>query len=444
MFDQSAPPPRTGIAGVPTLSGGLPLLGQLPSMIRDLPAHYERAIAEHGRIFWFDAGLGIRQLAIADPSVIELLKAREASVSFYGEAASTLIGGSLLTFDGEPHRRLRGAMAPPFTPKQVHRSDVMRIVGEVARKHVDAWLRAGSIEVLRSTQALALEVIVRLIGIRSDDLEVWRRQYQRYLLGSIPTRFPTPLHWWARRARDWIDRGLREVVVDLRRRGERDTLVGSIAHACDEAGELLTLDQVVPNLRVLVLAGHETTASSMAWAMLHQARSPASQARARDEVAQVADLEALTNDGERFTWAERQFREALRLYPPVASMVRKLAGPLTIAGVEVPTGTLVAIPITTLLRDPERWREPDRFEPERFDTRPRATTIDTLMFGGGPHFCLGYHIAMAEGTLVMLTLARALADAGLKMVPVREQPLVPVWVPLTHPPGKAAVRFVPA
>ncbi len=448
MPDHPLPLPRT-LDDVPELPGALPLLGHMPARIRNLAAFNTRALATCGPMFWCNAGLGVRELVIADPRITELLKARQASVSFYEDAVSSLIGGSLLTMDGEPHRRVRSTMGPAFSPKMVRSSDVITVVDEVARKHVERWLAAGRVEVLAATQELALEIIVRLIGIASDDLPRWRTMYQRYLKGALPTMIDTPLHWWARRARDFIDRGLADIVAQLRASGRSDTLAGSIANARDEQGELLPVAQIVPNLRVLVLAGHETTASSLAWTILFQARDADSQARAKTEVEAAAhegvELGALALDGERFTWAEKQFREALRLYPPVATIVRRLAEPLEFQGVEIPAGTQVAVPILYFMREGSSWTEPRSYQPERFETRPRPTTIDTLMFGGGPHFCLGYHIAIAEGTLALLTLARMLADAGMTMVPERPNtPLEPHWVPLTHPPPKAAVRFVRA
>lgn len=432
--------PRS-LADVPLVAGGVPVLGHLPQFYRGFTELIARGTAAHGPLFWTETGFGARQLQCTDPAILELLKGREFSSSFYAEGFATLLEGTLFAVDGEEHRRIRGTMAPAFTPRQVRSSDVLRVVAEVVERHVDKWLKAGRIAVLAATQELTLEIIVRLIGIPPVDLGTWARHYQRYLLSALPGK--TPLHWWARRSRDWLDRGLGAVLTQLRASGDTSTLVGAIANGRDENGELLPLAEVVPNIRLLALAGHETTANSLAWAVLQQARSPESQRRAAAEVEGVAELAALTVDVERFTWAERQLREAMRLYPPVHSLARRLVAPVTIAGVELPVGMTVSIPLAHFLRDPERWQRPNEYDPDRFTTRPRPNTVDTAMFGGGPHFCLGYHVAIAEGTLILLTLARALARAGKRMVPVQRGPLPgPIWLPVGHPPGKLAVRFV--
>ena len=414
-------------------------------MYRDFPGLCARGTAEHGPLFWIECGPGIRQLMCAHPSAIDVLKGGNTSNAFYAETVGALLGGTLFALDGEEHRRIRGTMAPAFTPKQVRRSDMLAIVAELAAAHVERWLQAGRIEVARATQELALDIILRLIGAPRLDLERWRIQYRRLLLGSIPVRFSTPLHWWANRAGDWLDQRLRRIITELRESGDERTLVGAIANARDEHGDLLPLEQVIHNVRLLVFAGHETTANALAWAILQQARSDASQRRALDEVSAAPDLAALVLDDEQFTWAERQIREALRLFPPIHSLARRLLAPTTLADVEVPAGTQINVPIVHFLRDPARWSDPDAYDPDRLATRPRPSTIDTVMFGGGPHFCLGYHVAIAEGTLIMLTLARALAQAGLRIAPgYADGALRPIWLPIAHPPSKLAVRFTGA
>src|SRR5688572_24188019 len=166
----------------PTLAGGWPILGHLPQMHRDFPALCARGVAAHGPLFWVAAGPGPRQLMCADPAIVEALKGRQFSVAVYAENVGAVLGGTVLGLDGEVHRELRATIAPPFTPKQVRRSDVVAVIAEVARAHVARWLQAGRIAVLPATQELALEIIVRLIGVPPRNLAAWRRQYQRYML----------------------------------------------------------------------------------------------------------------------------------------------------------------------------------------------------------------------------------------------------------------------
>jgi len=100
------------------------------------------------------------------------------------------------------------------------------------------------------------------------------------------------------------------------------------------------------------------------------------------------------------------------------------------------------VPFVHLLRDPTLFEAPDRYDPDRWKERPKPGTIETAMFGGGQHFCLGYHIAIAEGTLFNLHLADALQRRGMRMRPTHAGPLPgPVYLPLSHPPRGLTLRF---
>jgi cytochrome P450 len=111
----------------------------------------------------------------------------------------------------------------------------------------------------------------------------------------------------------------------------------------------------------------------------------------------------------------------------------------------IPAGALRNIPFVHLLRDPQRFPSPDAFDPDRWKERPRPGTIETAMFGGGPHFCLGYHIAIAEGTLFTLLLSRALRKRRLELKCADGGPVPkPIYLPLMHPPTGIKLRLVPS
>jgi cytochrome P450 monooxygenase len=161
-----------------------------------------------------------------------------------------------------------------------------------------------------------------------------------------------------------------------------------------------------------------------------------------DEAAEAQDLSAFATDPDRFTFAEMQFREALRMYPAVHSVIRRLDRDLPLDAGTIPKSTLLNVPLCHLLRDPERFPEPSEHRPERWTERPRPGTIETAMFGGGQHFCLGYHIAIAEGTIFNLVIARALGAHDRRLSRNDDGPIpAPIYLPLAHPPRTAAVRF---
>jgi cytochrome P450 family 117 subfamily A len=420
-----------------TLDGAYPIVGHLPEIYRRFPSLCARGQRAHGSLFWVHGGPGPRQLVCADARALDVLKDPGASTSYYAEGFGVLLSGTLFAFDGDEHRRVRGLMSPAFTRGRIRASDIPRVIDEVARKHAAQWVERRRVEVPAAAKDMALEVIFRLIGVPAADVAVWRQQYGRYLLAGLPPRGVGPLHWVATRARDWLDARLGALVDRLRASGESETLVGAMAQSRDEHGAFVERALVVANLRLLVLAGHETTAAAIAWTVLELAGSPRDQDRWRDEAD--GDLVALGTDPRRFTFAEALLRESLRLYPAVHSVIRRATRPLSVAGAEVAAGTIVNVPLVHLLRD-RHARDPDRFLPERWSSRPQPGTLETAMFGSGPHFCIGYHVAIVEGTLFNLVLARALREAGVRLTPAWNGPLPPpVYLPLAHPPRRLSV-----
>lgn len=430
----------------PSLDGALPIVGHLPEMYRRFPGLCARGAASLGPLFWIHGGPGARQLMCTDRSALGVLRNPAVSTSFYSEGFGALLSGTLFAFDGEEHRRVRSVMAPAFTPGRIRKTDVLEIMRDVISARVEDMIDDGRIEVLRTTKDIALEIIFRIIGVPGQDIAAWRKQFGRYMLSGLPSkgRIRGPIYWFARRARDWLDERLGAVVDRLRAHDDSSTLVGAIANSRDEDGRFLDRELVVANLRLLVLAGHETTAAALAWSVLQFAGAQGWQKRAMDEAATTADLVEVATDTSRFTFAEKQFREALRMYPAVHSVIRRVTAEMTIDVGTIPGGTLLNVPFVHLLRDPLHFPEPDRYDPDRWTERPRPGTIETAMFGGGAHFCLGYHIAIAEGTLFNLHLARAMRRRNVMLRPCDAGPLpAPIYLPLSHPPRGLSVQFEP-
>jgi cytochrome P450 len=429
----------------PTLSGAWPIIGHLPEMHRRFPSLCDRGVAAHGPLFWIHTGTET-QLVLTGSRALALLKNPAASNSFYKDAFSLLLGNSLLAFDGDEHRRVRQVLNPPFTPQRVRRSDLLQIVLDTTLRRVDSWRRLPHIQIVRETRELALEIIFRVVGVPLDRLPEWRKQYERYLFSALPNEgIAAPLRWFVIRARNWLDREIGAIVDDKRRTSEAESFVGGMANLRDEQGKLLDRELIIANVRLLLFAGHETTASSMAWTSIQLSVNPHFQERAMAEEASIDDLCGVTVNQERFTFAEALFREALRLYPAVHSIVRRTTAPVELDVGTIPTGTLVNLPLVHMLRDPQRFADPTTFNPDRWKERPRAGSVETAMFGGGPHFCLGYHIAIAEGVLFTLVLARAMREHGLRLSPMKPGPApTPVFMPLVHAPANHKLALVRA
>jgi cytochrome P450 len=163
--------------------------------------------------------------------------------------------------------------------------------------------------------------------------------------------------------------------------------------------------QVRDEVLTLFVAGHETTASSLAWSLMLLAQHPTEYARVRAEVDAVGYIPSFA-DIPRLALCGRVFKEALRLYPPVYLFGRQAASDVEIGGYAMKKGTIVVISPYALHRRPEIWPDPDRFDPDRFlpDAEAARPRTAFLPFSAGPRTCIGNHFALMEGPLVLATL----------------------------------------
>jgi cytochrome P450 len=198
-----------------------------------------------------------------------------------------------------------------------------------------------------------------------------------------------------------------------------------------ESGRKMSTDELRDNLLTFIVAGHETTALTLSWALYLCAFDPGVQAAARDEAqvalggraATVADLTALP-------LTRRIVDEALRLYPPAAFLSRTALGPDTLCGREIRRGDTVMLPIYALHRHRKLWDRPDAFDPARFADPRAVPRFHYLPFGDGPRVCIGASFALQEAVIILATL---LAQFRFSPVPGRDPK--PVMILTLRPEG---------
>ncbi len=187
-----------------------------------------------------------------------------------------------------------------------------------------------------------------------------------------------------------------------------DDLATKIMTTADpQTGARFTTAEMIDQVAIFFLAGHETSASALAWALYLLASHPAAQERAAAEAAALPQRPALS-DLSTLRFTRDVFREALRLYPPVPMMVREALKPETFRGRPVRPGSQVVLSPWHLHRHERLWANPDAFDPDRWQTEAaRASAREAYIpFSAGPRVCPGAGFAMAEGTLLLATLLR--------------------------------------
>jgi cytochrome P450 len=312
---------------------------------------------------------------------------------------------SVLLLDGAEHLRQRRLMLPSFHGERMRLyADVMRAAAEGA---IEQWPRGRRFDVLPSMQAITLEVILRAVfGITEPERLKEMGAPLRAVLDTLASRGRVlslaltagrtgPRSPWGRfiAARRRAD-DLLHAEIEARRSSaqERDDVLSLLLAARDEDGRALSDDELRDELMTLLVAGHETTATALAWTLERLVRHPDALA------AVVAEHRA---GGEELL--DATIKETLRLRPVVPAVIRQLQAPMTFGGWNLPAGAHIGPSIYLLHRRPDLYPDPLAFRPQRFLERSYGT-YEWIPFGGGVRRCLGASFALFEMRVVLSTL----------------------------------------
>jgi cytochrome P450 len=371
----------------------------------------------------------IKQIFTADPGTLP--------VGAGNEPLRPLIGGSsILLLDGEPHHRQRRLLAPLFHGDRA--SEQTETIRDVTARALARWPRGQPVALHPEVQAITLEIILRsVLGMTDGPELVAMRDALGGWLGRNTSMFASllllpPLQRDLGSLTPWSaflrDMARVHALVDAhiaRRRAEdrsdgRDVLSRMLRASAEDEGLAMSDVELRDALLTLLVAGYETTATSLCWAFECLLAHPAELARVCDELRQVTGGAPLT--GERaaeLLYLDAVVKEVLRLYPvvPIIGVGRKLAAPMRFEGYDLPAGVKILPAIYATHRRPDLYPEPDRFLPARF-LDAKIDPYAWLPFGGGVRRCLGLAFALHEIKVIIATL---LASARLRLV--RSAPL---------------------
>ena len=370
---------------------------------------------------------------IANPEMIREVFTGDPDVLHAGEGNSTplepLVGQtSVLVLDGPEHMRQRKLMLPSFHGDRMSRYRDLLV--EITDDEIDRWQVGRPFELRPRTQAITLELIIRAVfGIEDGPRLVHLRERLAALLDigmsrltlaaiALPAlRKTVGRRLWNRfeQLRAEVD----DVLYDeIRRRREDpstpagDDVLSVLLQARDEDGKPMTDLELRDELITLLAAGHETTATALAFAFDLLVHNPAAMERLRAEIER--------DEGDEYL--DAVVKETLRLRPVLPGVVRRLKAPIELNGYRLPAGWSVAPNIYLTHRRPDVYPEPDRFMPERFLESPPGT-YTWIPFGGGIRRCLGASFALFEMKVVIPAVLRrvSLAPAGPGPEPIRRR-----------------------
>ena len=337
-----------------------------------------------------------------------------------------MAGDSLFVLPNEQWRPRKRALQPVFTKSKVR--DFGGHMSRAAQAFVDRWPTGGDLDLDVECRRVAMASLGRsVLGVdlneRGDVIARCMHVASSYTADRAlrplraPHWLPTPARRRARAAVEAMRRVTTEMVTACRADPDRDApLVQALIAATDpETGRPLSDGEIANDLLIFMLAGHDTTATALTYALWILGHHQQIQQRVAAEAAAIGDRELLPADVTRLGYTVQVLNEAVRLCPPAAGVARMVTRDIEVTGYRVPAGSLVALGLYGLHHDPQLWPDPmtfdpDRFSPEQVRTRDRW---QFLPFLGGSRPCIGEHFARLETTLALATIVRAMQITSL-------------------------------
>ena len=386
--------------------------------------------------------LGRNTLFLTDPDLVQQVLVDDSDSFIKAEpmrrSLEPALGRGILTAEGARWRLQRRVAAPVFRP--AHVNTFLPAMIKAARDMRDAWAalpEGAPLEITHEMMRVTFDIILETMLSGRGDTDVAKAEISiRDFLDSTswqvtlsalgaPSWTPFPGKAKSDRGGDYLRKITTERIAERRRTGERrDDLLSLMLDAKDpETGEVLSDIEIRDNIITFIGAGHETTALALTWTFFLLARHPAIEQRVLAEIEQVtggAQLEA--HQVAELTYTRQVIQESMRVYPPVAMVVRQSTRDLTIGGVAVTPRDNVFVPIYAIHHSDRLWPNPDMFDPDRFapEQVKARHRWSYLPFGAGPRICIGMQFALLEAAAILGTLlpaAHLSAAPGFKPTP---------------------------
>lgn len=410
----------------------LPALVQAALLVQG-PPFLRRCHRRYGDRFTLRLGRFGTYVYLADPDDIREVFHADDTVFHAGEANAPFLGRvlgptSVLVTDEEQHLRQRRRLAGPF-----HGDSVAGLTGcmaEIAAADARTWPVGRPFAALPHTRAVALEVILQtVLGLSAEErlatmrtallalVDIDLLQMAQFVFPALGRTWPWRRFW------AYKDRADRLVLEEIRgtrsdpRLGERHDVLAMLVRHREPDGSAMTDLEIRDQLVTLLLAGHETTATGLAWALERLVRHP--------EVLDLAT--AAARDGDE-AYIDAVVAETLRSRPVVPDVSRRLVRDYRLGRHLLPAGTFVDLGIVLVHQSRDRYERPDRFDPGRF-VGARPDPGIWLPFGGGNRRCLGAAFAATEMRVVLGEILRRVdlepTDAAPEKARVRHVTLAP-------------------
>jgi cytochrome P450 len=348
-----------------------------------------------------------RLVYVTTPELVKAVFTGSPAQFHAGEANATVLEpalgpNSVLTLDDAPHMQQRKLLLPPFHGERIDAYGAL--MREITLREMESWPVGEDFALRPHTQRITLAVIMRAVfGVHDEErlarfgrlIEEFSRRVNAIIALPFLRRNLGRLSPWARftRAREAMDEFIFEEIAMRRSEvaagAEHDDVLSLLLETRHDDGAPMSDEELRDELVTVLGAGHETTATGLAWAMERLLRNPEALGRLRESLAAGED-----------DYLDATIKETLRARPVIVDVARKLTAPATIAGYELPAGTYVLPAIAALHYREDLFPEPERFRPERF-LDGKVETYAWIPFGGGVRRCVGAAFAEYEMRVVL-------------------------------------------
>jgi cytochrome P450 len=406
----------------PPGSSGKPFVGHLIDFRRD-PLTFLDALAKRGDVVRFK--MGPQQIYLLNhPDYIRdvLVTNNRNFVKSRGlEMAKKFLGESLLTSEGEFHRRQRRLAQPAFHRQRINAYAAM--MTEYAVKTRDRWHADETLDISQEMMRLTLGIVGKTLfdaDVESEASEIGAaltqvmQLFERItnplaaLLDKLP--LPSNLRWL--KAKQRLDSTIYRIINEHRASGvDRGDLLSMLLMAQDDEGDgaSMTDTQLRDEAMTLFVAGHETTANALTWTWYLLSEHPDVEAKLHEELDEVlAGAIPTADDVAKLRYTEMVLAESMRLYPPAWTMGRRALSDYQVGGFVIPANSIVLMSPWVMHHDARYFPDPFRFDPERWTSIERESRpkFSYFPFGGGPRVCIGEQFAWMEGVLLIATIAQ--------------------------------------
>lgn len=378
----------------------------------------------------------------------DILSVRDGSVDKTSTVATELrrlLGGNLFVLPHAEWLPRRRTLQPVFTRRRVHQFGGH--MAEAAEMVCATWRDGSEIDLDAQCRTLTLRALGRsVLGLDLDEradaiaepLRVATSYAVRRALRPLraPAWMPTPARRRARAATAAIRELADEILQACRADPAREApLVQALIAASDpETGRSLSDNEIRDEMIIFLFAGHDTTATTLTYAIWALGRHPDLQERVRAEAAELGDRQLTPDDVPRLGFTVQVLQEALRMCPPGPTGTRMATRDVAVGGFRVVAGTMLAFGRMAVQTDATLWDDPLKFDPDRFSPERSAgrDRWQYIPFGGGPRSCIGDHFALLEATLAVATIIRrvdirSLEDDFPLAVPFTMVAAAPIW-----------------